>query len=262
MNEWSKARKRNAFLIFLTFLIVVVALPYYYLFIREVPACFDNKQNGDETGVDCGGSCSLLCSGESLPIIMKGDPRVLKIASSTYELVAYATNPNAGSAILKAGYTFNLYEASSSVPIKSVTGYTFVPKNSDFAIFEGPLNLGDKTPTRTTFLWDNASLTWVKDASAFPGITVTDTGVSNASTSPRIDGMVRSSSLDALNNIYLIALVFNDTGTIMAASKTYIDTLSPRESSPVVFTWPNSFKEIPASVKILPMVLPDSSYIK
>jgi hypothetical protein len=261
MNEWSKARRRNALLIALVFILVVVAFPIYY-FTREVPTCFDNKQNGDETGVDCGGSCTLLCGAESLPIIMKGDPRLLKVASSTYELVAYATNPNPSSAVLKASYTFSLYEASSTLPVKTVTGFTYVPKGVDFAIFEGPFDLGDKVPTRTTFSWDNTSLVWAKDNNPSPSLDITDASISHASTTPRVDATITNASLTAFQNIYLITLILNDSGTIMAASKTYVDALRPNETAPVVFTWPSAFKDVPASVKILPMVLPDSSYIK
>jgi hypothetical protein len=261
MNEWSRSRRRNALLIALAFLVVVIALPLYYFF-NITPTCFDTKQNGDETGVDCGGSCTLICGSQALPLIMKGDARVLEIATSTYEVVAHVQNPNPSSKIMKARYTFTLYEASSSIPVKTVAGYVYVPKNTDFAVFEGPFNLADKMPSRVTFYWDNASLVWIKDAAARPNIEIAEASITNASTSPRVDASVMSSSLEPLQNIYLTALIFDNTGTIMAASKTYIDALNPRETVPVTFTWPRGFKQAPASVTVLPVLLPDSSYIK
>ncbi|MDB5194613.1 MAG: hypothetical protein JWN50_627 [Parcubacteria group bacterium] len=261
MNNWSRRRKRNILLIALFFLVVVIGLPLYFFF-QVTPTCFDTKQNGDETGVDCGGSCTLLCGSQSLPLIMKGDPRLLKVSTSTYEAVAYVQNPNATGVIMKAGYTFTLYEASSSVPVKTITGYTYVPKNTDFAIFEGPFDMGDKAPSRVTFAWNNASLVWTKNTDANPVINVADNGVANASTTPRVDARVTTTSLSELSNIYFVSLVFNDTGTIMAASKTYLDTLAPGEVSPIVFFWPSPFTALPASVRIIPVVLPDPSYIK
>ena len=46
-------------IIFLEYLVLVVS-PY----INEIPSCTDNKQNGDEKGIDCGGSCRKSCTFE------------------------------------------------------------------------------------------------------------------------------------------------------------------------------------------------------
>jgi len=261
MNQWSRTRRRNALLIVLAFLVVVIAVPLYFFF-QVTPTCFDNKQNGDETGVDCGGSCTTLCGSESLPIISKGDPRVLQVASSTYEAVAYVQNPNATGMIVRASYVFKLYEASSTVPVKTITNSVYVPKNATFAVFEGPFDMGDKKPVRATFTWDTSTLNWVKDASASPDIAVTDAHITQASSTPRADATIENRSLADFSNIYLVSLVFDNTGTIAAASKTYVDTLGAGESAPVSFIWPEPFSFAPASIQIIPTVLPDSSYIR
>jgi hypothetical protein len=248
-------------LIILGFLLVVIALPLYFFFHVE-PTCFDNKQNGDETGVDCGGSCTTLCGAESLPLILKGDPRVLKVASTTYEVVAHVQNPNATGKIMRANYVFKLYEASSTIPARTIMGSTYIPQNMTFAVFEGPFDMGDKSPTRATLEWTQSSLNWVKDTTVLPDIFISDNGVENASTSPRINATVKNRSLYTLSTVYLVALVSDDTGTIQAASKTYIDHLDPNQEERVAFTWPGSFTFTPASVNIIPVVLPDQSYIR
>src|SRR5258706_15176144 len=102
MNSWSRNRKRIIFGILALGVVVLVGLPIYFLFYRA-PTCSDLKMNGDETGVDCGGSCQLLCSTQSLPLLMKGDPRVLMVATSTYEVVALVENANNSAEIYQAG---------------------------------------------------------------------------------------------------------------------------------------------------------------
>ncbi len=241
-------------------LVIVIALPLYYFF-QVQPTCFDTKQDGDETGVDCGGSCTTLCSSQSLPLIAKGDPRVLRVSTSTYEVVAYVQNPNAIGVVVHASYTFKLYEASSTIPVKTINASVYVPKNATFAVFEGPFDLGDKRPTRATFEWDLSSLDWTSDPDPTPDIFITNDGVKFSSTTPRIDAVVKNRSLQSVSNLYLVALVFDNTGTIAAASKTYIDDLASNMSVPVSLTWPGSFSFTPASVVIIPIVLPDASYI-
>lgn len=61
--DWSTRRKYMYFGGFI--LIFLVILGYFiYPIIFPVPTCYDKKQNGTETGVDCGGACNLMCKGQ------------------------------------------------------------------------------------------------------------------------------------------------------------------------------------------------------
>ena len=87
MNQWSRTRKRIVLVIVLFALSVLIGVPVFFLF-YEKPTCFDKERNGDEAGVDCGGSCQLLCAAESLPLLLKGDPRIISVAPELFEVVA------------------------------------------------------------------------------------------------------------------------------------------------------------------------------
>src|SRR3989344_8040872 len=117
MNSWAKNRKRMIFGLVFLFLILVIGLPLFLL-IYQKPTCSDGKQNGDETGVDCGGSCSRLCAVESLPLVVKGDPRILKVATSTYEGVALINNLNSNVEVASAHYKFKLFDGQSLASFK------------------------------------------------------------------------------------------------------------------------------------------------
>src|SRR3990167_7028708 len=137
MNQWAIQRKRIILAIVAFALIVLIGVPGFFLF-YQAPTCNDLKQNSDETGVDCGGSCQLLCTTESLPLISRADPRVLKIADDTFEIVALIENPNTSGEIYRAGYTIKLYDATNIIPVKVIEGGVYVPPASTFAVFEGP----------------------------------------------------------------------------------------------------------------------------
>lgn len=248
-------------IIFLSILIVIIGVPSFFIFYKA-PTCFDNKQNGDELGIDCGGSCKLLCSAESLSIQTKGDARILRIATSTYEVVVNVENPNPSASILKAGYSFKIYTASSAGPIKIIKNYTYIPKASNFVIFEGPFDLGEAVPTRTVFEWDKTTLIWEKDNTAIKDLKVEESVLSNREKSPRLDAVVKNFSLERATNIELVALVLDENDNIIGASKTFIETLLPNESTPIVFTWVNPFMSSSIRPFVFTRVLPDASYIR
>lgn len=261
MNKWSIRRRRIALSIVLGFLILIIGIPMYFS-LRVTPTCFDNKQNGDEVGVDCGGSCKLLCSAQSLDIQTKGDARVLKVATNTYEVVVSVENPNPSASILKAGYTFKIYSASSTGPIKIIKNYTFVPKASSFAIFEGPFTLLDLVPARAVFEWDKSTIVWENDISVVRDVKAEESVLSNIDKAPRLDSMVKNFSLERVTNIELVAIVLDENDNIIGASKTFVDILLPNESTPIVFNWSSPFMSSSTRPFIFTRILPDASYIR
>jgi len=262
MNQWSRNRKRIIFFIIVLALIILVGAPLFFLFYRA-PACIDKKQNGDETGVDCGGSCQLLCTAESLPLILKGDPRVLEIKDNTFEIVALMENSNTSGEIYRAKYTFKLYGATSTIPIKIVEGETYVPRGTTFALFEGPLTFEEGVvPTRAVLEWKEESLVWQKNLKETPEFVVKGAQLSREDTSPRLDATIENVSLESISNIDIVALISDETGSIFAASKTFIDILPVGGSAPVVFTWPKVFSHQVLNTEIIVRIFPDRSFIR
>ncbi len=262
MNQWSKRRKRIILFLILFILVFLIGVPIFFLFYKT-PTCLDGRQNGDEIGVDCGGSCQLLCTAESLPLIIKGDPRVLKVATSTFEIVVLVNNPNNNNEIYRAGYTFKLYDTTNIIPIKTIDGETFIPKGTTFAVFEGPFILEEGIiPTRATFEWKEGGLVWQRNTTQIPKIKATDIRFSREDTNPRLDALIENTSLENVHNIDLVALISNETGSIFAASKTFVDMLSSGEKVSVVFTWPKPFDKKIFTTNIIIRILPDRSFIQ
>ncbi|MBX4206306.1 hypothetical protein KW784_00720 [Candidatus Parcubacteria bacterium] len=256
MNSWSRARKRIILAILIVAVGVLVGAPSFFLF-RSTPSCSDNVMNGDEKGVDCGGSCQRLCRIESLPIVIKGDPRVLKVATSTYEVAALLENPNQDARILHARYTVSLYGEGSLAPLKTIQGEVYVPKGATLALFQGPFTLdAGGVPVRAILEWDQNSLVWEKDAAKVPELNVGKTAFSRLESSPRLEAVIGNPTLDAVANVDLTALLFDGQGNIVAASKTFIDALGPGEEKQAIFTWPRPFATLPVEIQIIATVLP------
>jgi hypothetical protein len=260
MNEWSQRRKRIILSFIFGTLILLVGLPLFFFFYRT-PTCSDNRKNGDETGIDCGGGCSKLCQADNLPIILKGDAQVVKVASTTYAVVIQAENPNVNSDILRAQYEFKLYDASSSVPIKLINGETYVPKAGKFAVFEGPFDFGETIPVRATFEWKDKSLTWNRNITSLPSLAVEDEFLTNEQSEPRLAAELYNSSSNRISNIELTAIISDAQGNTVGVSKTFVERVEKDQRESIIFTWPQPFIGMPVLIDILIKILPDKSFL-
>ena len=241
MNQWSIRRKRIIFSIVALTLAVLIGAPVFFLFYRA-STCFDGKQNGGEAGIDCGGSCQLLCTAQSLPLILKGDPRVLELEPGIYEVVAVVENPNVAAEIYRARYTLKLFEESSLTPVRSIESEAFVPSSGTFIVFEGPVNLGERRPVRATLEWQTDTFVWQRNTRMVKDVTTRNIALTREDSQPRVNAMLVNNSLDQISNIELTVLVSGEDGNLIAASKTFVENLLGGNSMPIVFSWPKPFK--------------------
>ena len=65
----------------------------FYPYFNQAPTCADSRQNGDETGIDCGGSCVRACLKEADPLSIIWS-RAFKVLPGRYNAVAYIENHN------------------------------------------------------------------------------------------------------------------------------------------------------------------------
>ena len=249
MNPWSVRRKIVYIVIAFAVLSILVVIPLFY-FLYQAPTCFDGKKNGNETGVDCGGQCQLLCSFEGLdPIILWS--RAFKVTGNpsgegVYSAVAYIQNPNINSEAL-ARYVFKFYDANNLL-IGEKENATIIPKNKVLAVFEPNIDTQFKIPARVTFEFTQKPI-WRKDLRTSPELVVTQKILSGETSSPRIDATVENKSTESAERIEIVAIVYDDNGNAVAASRTFVDKLDKDQSARAVFTWPLPF---PATQKICP----------
>jgi len=240
MSPWAYRRK----VIFLGILILLMAVAgafIFWFFFYQAPSCSDGKQNGDETGIDCGGSCSKVCSGEAITPIVKWDPQIFQVFENTWSVVVYVENPNTNLNATYLPYTFTLYDASNNI-LATRTSATILPKNDTVGIFEGSIVLdGNKIPKRATFeiggeiVWSKTGINEKKD------ITVTYSPLSQLETKPRIEAVVKNNTDNEIKNIELVAVVFDGSDNAVAASRTLVDSIKKGDSTNIVFTWPRPF---------------------
>lgn len=237
MGSWS-TRRRLIYGLSLVLFLALITLTLFFKVWYQKPTCSDGRQNGDEIGVDCGGSCQSLCTSQALtPIVLWS--KVFNISGDVYNAAAYVENPNINSSNPRVTYKFDIFDVNNML-IESRMGETFIPRNKKFVVFEPGFTFKGKIPKRVDFQFISYG-TWVKDAENDPDLAMKYSSLLATSTVPRIEGTITNNSLTNLSKIELTTLVSDGKQNVIASSRTYIDALPQSVTEPFVFTWPKPF---------------------
>jgi hypothetical protein len=246
--SWA-SRRRSTYLGIAFIVIIAVLTGLFFLFFDKEPTCTDNKMNGDERGIDCGGSCEDLCLAQiSDPVLLWS--RAFKVTDGTYNTIAYVENPNFIAGISRISYIFKLFD-NENLLIAERKGRTFISPNGITPIFEGAIRTGQRIPVRTFFEFSDTPQ-WAELTDDRSSLSVSDIVLSDADSSPRIEAVLSNSSLESVASIEVVAVLFDIDGNAIAASSTFINRLSDRSSQRIVFTWPDAFPSSVSRIEIIP----------
>jgi len=237
------------------FIVFVLAFGFLIIYphLNKAPTCVDNKQNGDETGIDCGGSCPKACIFEVDEISILWS-RIFKVVDGRYNAIAYLENHNKNTAINKISYRFRFAD-KNNVYIGKREGVTYVPPSGKFAVFEPAIDIGNSIPVYTSFEFTENPI-WIQvpqDKIDQLKVLVSDMKLENDDISPRFSATVRNNSLFQIPEVNIIAILYDEEGNAVNGSRTYIDVLFGEESREVVFTWPEPFLKNVITKEIIPM---------
>lgn len=249
-SPWATTRKL-AYTIGVIMFFTITGIGVYFLQYYKQPTCTDKKQNGNEEGVDCGGSCSVVCMASvAEPIILWS--RTFPVSRGLYNAVAYIENPNANLGVKMVTYRFKLYD-EENVLVAERVGKAFIAPNERFAIFEPRINTGERIPKRAFFEFIKFS-DWTKLDKDMPKILIRGEKFSNITTSPRVDATLQNGTIVDISNINAVVIVYDKNDNAMAVSSTQVDKLKADSSYNVAFTWDVPFPSAPSRVEVIPRV--------
>ncbi|HEY4508783.1 MAG TPA: hypothetical protein VJC13_00670 [Candidatus Paceibacterota bacterium] len=218
--------------------LVLIFTGLFWKVIYHAPTCSDGAKNGDELGVDCGGSCKNLCTSDALtPAILWS--KIFNISGDVYSAVAYIENPNLNSKNKSAYYQFKIYDENNKL-ISIKEGYTSIPKGKKFAVFETGLIFKNAKPKSADFSFLSFS-PWEKDVTKEPEVRVEYGTLDSVETMPTILGTIYNKSLQNIQNVELDVFALDNKENVVAASRTFVDNLKKNSSQDFVFTWQKPF---------------------
>jgi len=245
--SWSKRRKSLYLSVAGSFAFVALLFIYSALF-SSTPTCFDNKQNGTERGVDCGGTCSLICAQDAkAPQVLWS--RVFQTSTGSYTAAAYVANPNIGAGAKSVEYSFQVFDAQNRLIIER-DGVVDLPPAQTVPIIEPNIPVQNQTPARALFAFSQVPVWHYVAAGSLPKLSVK--GEDLAEDGSKLSVSISNDSLMDARSVEATAVLFDASGTAQGASVSTIDV--PKKSSvPVVFTWPGGVPNVVrAEVTVLP----------
>ncbi len=250
MASWASKRRLIYISLIAGFFVLIFAYPIFSL-VYEAPSCFDAVQNQNETGIDCGGVCDAVCEFETVPPVILWS-RVLRVEEGVYDAVARIENQNVTSGASRVPYSFKLYD-ENGVLIAERLGATFINPSEQLVVFEGAIKTGKRAPIRVFFEFlENPK--WVKIKEAAPTLSIQNQTFTDDGVKPRLRAEISNNTFNSVERIVLTAVVFDLEGNAIAASKTEVDRILPQSSKTISFIWPQTFRDIPTRIEIMPRV--------
>ncbi|MEK7610102.1 MAG: FxLYD domain-containing protein [Patescibacteria group bacterium] len=250
MSSWSKRRKKIYATIIVVFFVGVIVIPAFIIFYRA-PTCFDGGQNGNEKGVDCGGSCQRLCQNSFLSPSLAWT-RFEEVAPSLYNIAAYIVNPNIEGEAINVPYHLVLYD-DRGVLITDTNGLVTLPPHRNTLAFQGAVNVGKRIPAKALFEF-TAEPNWHKRVDSLSSMAIGKKNYTEDDAGSALTVNVKNVSVYPLTNISIYVVLYDKNGNALGFSKTLIDEIPPKGSMIAPFTWPLNRQGKVISIEVLPVV--------
>lgn len=207
----------------------------YAAWIQPAPSCFDNRQNGVETGVDCGGGCEA-CAIRTLSPLQVSWTRMFD-AGTKAVAVSEIRNPNTGYGARSFDYILHTADSSGRVYDNSGTSFIYGEEIKYLVQFfdDQSLTHADLTIATSTMRWV-ASADFPRPVIQVRAITTTvkEDGIS-------MEGFIKNENPYSLSRLTVIALLFNQGGLHIGASQTELGLLPAFEEVPFTVIFPPTF---------------------
>lgn len=230
--QWSLERQ----LLYAAVVLLVIGALFaglWFFFFYTPPSCSDGVLNQDEEGIDCGGACTLLCEAPDVAALWA---RSVKVAPGVYHAVAMVRNPESGAGAVDLPYSFSLFDAENILVAERRGSLTLEPGDV-VPLFEANIVTGERIPART-FVSFGVGEWRTMERSPNP-IRITSQNLDREGL--RLTASIENIIPQEVQGITLTALLYDSKDVLVAASQTTIDTLSPRATRSVVFTWQEPF---------------------
>ena len=253
--SWS-FRRQLIIIFLLLFVFSSVVFAYLYPVIFKAPSCTDGKRNGDETGLDCGGSCVNLCTVDTKnPTVLW--ERSFLITEDVYNAIAYVENQNPAG-ISSLPYEFRLYDTKGTY-ITRVEGTAVIPPSGRYAVVETGIKTGNAVVGTTTFSWlpisPNVSWQHIPSEISTLRVKTSDISLMAESSIPKLFATISDNSpIIPLLNIQIAAILYDANDNAISISKTYVHDIQPDKPQQIFFTWPKPFSTPIVRYEILPMI--------
>lgn len=253
--SWASKRKLTYASVAILAVLFLVGVPAFLIFYKT-PTCFDNKKNGGELGIDCGGKCSRLCQSAFLPPkISWGDAKIEKIVDGFYNASSYIINPNINGGAVDVPYKMSLYDAQGIFIVDRVGMVTLYPHRNSLA-FQTGINTEKRIPSKASFEFTSPP-DWFKSSDELNNLSIIDKKYTEDENGSSLEVIIKNNSLTQYTNIFVSVVLYDERGNVIGFSQTKVDSIGAKMQEVAPFTWPNSRGGKVAAIEVIPIIKPN-----
>lgn len=210
-----------------SFFIIIIGLSGggFYYWLQPAPSCFDNKKNQNETGADCGGSCTPCVLKNSQPLRISS-LEIFDNGNKTITAIGEIKNPNVSVGAKQFLYTIAIYDRADR-ELFSKSGRSFVYPDKSRTVVEPAIAVDPAAAARgeikigEVFWQAEADFGGIPEKNlAVIGMTIRGDGGGFI-----IAGAVKNANPVAADRVVIKAVLFDGDGLRRGASQTIIENL-------------------------------------
>lgn len=240
--QWATKRKVIIATIFAVLVLGFGVAMASFLF-SESSSCSDNKQNRNEAGVDCGGSCPRFCSTqvqkpfvEFVQIVQDGDATAI---------VARLVNPNKRAEVRSLKYEAALF-SNSGIFLEQFEGKVNIRPNEKTAVYL-PVEKVVETEGLNKVSIELSGGIFLQDSGDSQNILIQDFTWSFSDGLPTLTLKVESLDQQVLRQP-LIVVVYGEGEKVLGAKRVVVPEINEKEID-VFIRWTAPFSESPQRVE-------------
>ncbi len=255
MSSWANRRKLVYALLLLIFVTLLIGIPAWKVFYKA-PTCADRIMNGNETGVDCGGSCKRLCQSAFIsPRIEWGGAKLERVADGLYNASAYIVNPNISGGAIDVPYRISLYDSEGIIITERNGNMNIYPRRNSLA-FQTAIKTEKRIPTKATFEFTSSPI-WFKSTDLLEGISIIDKKYIEDENGSSLEVYLENKTLTPYKDIQVGVVLYDNEDNVIGFSQTKIDNLPPKNQREVApFTWPTGRNGRVAKIEVITNIRP------
>lgn len=236
MSRWAQNRRTMIIFSFIV-LIALGVFAFYTLVFYEPASCFDGELNGIEEGIDCGGSCTLVCPFQAAePLVLWA--RSFEVSDGVYNLTGIIENPNFDVKV-DTQYKFEAYNTQNAL-IEDIFGDITLYPTEKKPVFEAAVNTGFQDISRV-FLRTVGEPVWTKAEQREQSVFVTSRVLEDTDTLPKLRVDLVNRAIEPKRNLAITVILYDAQDTASQSSKTFLEYIDRDATAAVFFTWPEAF---------------------
>ena len=200
------------------------------------PTCFDNVQNQNETGIDCGGSCTPCDIKNLIPLDEVAPSRIFSLASGKAFAFFKVENQNTDYHAMPFSYTVNVLDLNG-VNVESWTGSDFLFAGESRYILETRITPPARSIGSVSIQLSNPVWKSVNDFVP-PSLSLSNIKTDIGSSWLRVNGTIKNGSSFPANNVRVVAILRSRSGAELFASQTVLTSVPEFGTGPFTVSFP------------------------